>query len=167
MWHQVKKINYFSLPRRRSINRHQLELRVHLLKHYMYLVHYILDIAQGNDRCLYSTTWTITVTRCYPKIPAKHMKLQWNAIRFMIYAEFVFVLIIHCIFKEFLVSFTFLLRDPIHNIIWDNKCLHRLTYCIQARASTFLSALHMIKKKIAKPYWEFKKNIYMQYVYDF
>lgn len=82
-----------------------------------------------------------------------------------IYAEFVLFLIIHCIFKEFLVSFTFLLRDPIHNIIWDNKCLHRLTYCIQARASTFLSALHMIKKRLQSLIENLKKiftcNTYM------
>lgn len=52
--HQEKKIKYFSFPRIRAINRHQLELRVHILKHYS--VHYILEIVWGNDRCLCSTT---------------------------------------------------------------------------------------------------------------
>lgn len=93
-----------------------------------------------------------------PEIPAKHMRLQCSAIKVMVYAEFVLFLIIHCRFKEFWVSFTYLLSGPIHNIIWDNKCLHRLTYCIQARASTFFISFTYDKKKIAKPYWEFKKK---------
>lgn len=96
-----------------------------------------------------------------PEIPAKHMRPQCNAIKVMMYAEFVLFLIIYCSFKEFWVSFTYLLSGPIHNIIWDNKCLHRLTYCIQARVSTFFFiSFTYDKKKIAKPYWEFKKKIF-------
>lgn len=36
-----------------------------------------------------------------PEIPAKHMRPQCNAIKVMMYAEFVLFLIIYCSFKEF------------------------------------------------------------------
>lgn len=95
-----------------------------------------------------------------PEIPAKHMRPQCNAIKVMMYAEFVLFLIIYCSFKEFWVSFTYLLSGPIYNIIWDNKCLHRLTYCIQARVSAFFFISFTYDKKDCKALLRILKKIF-------
>lgn len=97
------------------------------------------------------------------KIPAKHMKLQCNAILVMIYAEFVLFWIIHCSFKEFWVSFTSLLRGLIHNIIRDNKCLHRLAYCIFNLGSQLFISYTYIKKDYLLRILKILFNMYMTF----
>lgn len=67
VWHPVLKKYVIFHGRKdcgnhRAINWHQLDLRVHLLKHQ--LVHYNLDIVYRNDQWFYSTTWTTTAKRC-------------------------------------------------------------------------------------------------------